>query len=704
MNNPTIPVEFEELKSSGDLPSPTGVGMRILEITRTDDYSADDMADAIMSDPSLTGRILQLANNASVAGTESVTTVSGAIMRLGGSTVRTLALAFSLVSDREAGACRPFDYERYWSLSLARAVAAQMLAERTGIAKPEEAYICGLLAEVGMLALASVHSSRYGKILLSTQGENLAVLRKAEHDEFDIDHATVAECMLGEWGLPSLFADSIGRFCRKRAFAPEKAKIEELSDIVRFADAVGCAFLLGDTTPSRRITEVGDQLELLRDVLDLDESQLQSFCDGVARQWRTWGEDLEIETTEVRFSQVLAAISHGRELNEAENRSGESTAAAPPSTSADRAASDSDRVPESSPHPSVGPRRRAMQATGSLETSKDRDRIKVLAVDHDPVSLRMLVRQLQTERFDVSMARTGKEALKRALQEKPDLLLIDHDMPELSGLEVTEALRRSSVGASTYILLLTSTETEDLLIRAFDAGVDDLVVKPYMPQLLSARIKAGVRIANLQRKVERDRKTILDQLADRNALNRKLRTASLTDPLTGLPNRRHAMNRIETEWKATERTQIPFSVIMLDIDKFKSVNDTYGHDVGDEVLQATALAVKNSLRGEDEVCRLGGEEFLVICRGAPEAYGAVVAERVREAVESNIVPSPGFERAVTVSLGVAGTHPGVSSIMQLLKAADEAVYQAKNDGRNRTCVAGAPDPTPEEQKRVKRSA
>ena len=111
----SIPVRFEELKSSGALPSPTGVGMRILEITRTDDYSVDEMADAIMSDPSLTGRILQLANNASVAGSESVTTVTGAIMRLGSSTVRTLALAFSLVSEREAGACRPFDYERYRS-------------------------------------------------------------------------------------------------------------------------------------------------------------------------------------------------------------------------------------------------------------------------------------------------------------------------------------------------------------------------------------------------------------------------------------------------------------------------------------------------------------------------------------------------------------------------------------------------------------
>ncbi len=143
---------------------------------------------------------------------------------------------------------------------------------------------------------------------------------------------------------------------------------------------------------------------------------------------------------------------------------------------------------------------------------------------------------------------------------------------------------------------------------------------------------------------------------------------------------------------------------MLDIDKFKAVNDNFGHDVGDEVLQATAQAVKGALRGEDEVCRLGGEEFLVICRGAFEKEGAIVAERIREAVESNIVNSPGFERAVTVSLGVAGTHAGVPSLMALLKASDEAVYQAKNEGRNCVRVTGAPDPTPEEEKKFSRSA
>ncbi|MEO0661877.1 MAG: HDOD domain-containing protein, partial [Planctomycetota bacterium] len=320
MERSSIPVQFEELKSSGNLPSPTGVGMRILELTQTDDYSAEDMAEAIMSDPSLTGRILQLANSASVAGNEAVTTVSGAIMRLGGATVRSIALAFSLVSEREAGACRPFDYERYWSLSLARAVGAQELAKRTGVSKPEEAYIAGLLAEVGMLALASVHSTRYGQILIASQGKSLGALRQAEQDEFDIDHATVAECMLAEWGLPDVFGVAIGEFCRRRRFEPDRAEIASVADIVRFSDSIGSALLLGETTPARRLTEIGDQLEILRDVLDVDEPQAISFCDSIGAEWRKWGEELEIETTDTRFSQVFVAIAAGRERAAEEER------------------------------------------------------------------------------------------------------------------------------------------------------------------------------------------------------------------------------------------------------------------------------------------------------------------------------------------------------------------------------------------------
>ena len=340
----------------------------------------------------------------------------------------------------------------------------------------------------------------------------------------------------------------------------------------------------------------------------------------------------------------------------------------------------------------------------AADTANEGQRISVLAVDDDPVSLRLLARHMRSESFEVSLAQSGRAGLRKALKEKPDILVIDHEMPDQNGLEVVEALRRSAVGSSMYILLVTGNDSDELLIKAFDAGVDDFVPKPFRPRLLSARIKAGVRIANLSRKIERDHNTILEQLAELNRLNRRFRTASLTDPLTGLPNRRHCMDRLDAEWMAFARNEAPFAVIMLDIDRFKAVNDSHGHDVGDDVLRGTARAITGALRGEDEAFRLGGEEFMVLCRNAHENDGALVAERIRQAVEANVVDSPGLELAVTVSLGVAGARPGVASLMSLLKAADEAVYHAKNAGRNRVQVAGAPAPKTEESERTRRSA
>lgn len=672
----TIPVQFEELRTSQDLPSPAGVGMKILEITSTDEYSVEDMGDAIMSDPSLTGRILELANSAERAGQEPITTVSAAIMRLGATMVRNLALAFSLVSEREVGACRPFEYDKYWSQSLARAVAAKALSARTGIQTPEESYVAGLLGDVGALALASVHSERYGRVLVQCQGLNREALREAERAEFDIDHAVVTRCMMLDWGLPEAFSELVTAFSMKRVHSDDDVTLQSLTDILIFADTIGRALLMESEPSAIAKAEIGDQLEQLRDILGLDESKLMVFCDQVAREWRIWGEKLEIETNEIRFSQVFSEIAAARDAAEAEIRD------------AAQASLESVASEVASPTPGASPEETAaLQAV--VEAAEDArriasERISILAVDDDPVSLRLLVRHLIRDRFDVSMARAGKEGLRRALQDKPDLLVIDYEMPDMSGLDVVRALRRSSIGNNMYIVLVTGNEDEEVLLEAFNSGVDDFVSKPFRPRLLAARIKAGVRIANLTRKVETDRRTILSQLAEKSALNRKLRTASLTDPLTGLPNRRHAMNRVETEWASSERTGTPFSVIMLDIDHFKSVNDNHGHDVGDVVLQETAKAVKGALRGEDEVCRLGGEEFLVICRNADESDGMAVAERIRKAVADNVVNEPGFERAVTVSLGVATYAPGLVSLMALLKASDEAVYIAKESGRN--CV------------------
>jgi two-component system cell cycle response regulator len=197
---------FEELKATGQLPSPSGVGMRILKLTQDDSHSAEEISRTIMADPALTGRLLKLANSAMAGSSVPITTIPEATVRLGLSAVKSVALGLSIVSAHRGGSCPSFDYERYWAISLARAVAAQTFSQQIHVGLPAEAYVAGLLAEIGRLALASVYPQEYGQLLAGYQGTRASDLAKAEREKFEIDHDEVGAYMLDDWGLPPAFS------------------------------------------------------------------------------------------------------------------------------------------------------------------------------------------------------------------------------------------------------------------------------------------------------------------------------------------------------------------------------------------------------------------------------------------------------------------------------------------------------------------
>lgn len=178
------------------------------------------------------------------------------------------------------------------------------------------------------------------------------------------------------------------------------------------------------------------------------------------------------------------------------------------------------------------------------------------------------------------------------------------------------------------------------------------------------------------------------RLSEKLALaNRHLENMAMTDVLTGLPNRRHAMDRLEAEWSTAVRFERPLSLVMVDADGFKGINDAYGHEAGDEVLRALGRTLKASFRTYDFVSRLGGDEFLVICPGASLKEALVIAERVRSEVADLRVPAGAGEWRGSISVGVAGRLESIESPMDLLKVADEGVYLAKAQGRNRVAVS-----------------
>ena len=202
--------------------------------------------------------------------------------------------------------------------------------------------------------------------------------------------------------------------------------------------------------------------------------------------------------------------------------------------------------------------------------------------------------------------------------------------------------------------------------------------------MLGARLRAGQRVITLQQEIERDREDIRRFAAELAVTNRRLQEAALTDVLTGFPNRRYAIERFQQEWQAANRSRRPLACMMVDADNFKAINDTRGHDVGDQVLKMTAQAIKSGLRAQDVVCRTGGDEFLVICPETDLAAALVCAERVRAAVLSaDLKTGPGARPLqCSVSIGVAERDAVMPDIDALIKRADEGVYQAKQRGRN----------------------
>jgi diguanylate cyclase (GGDEF)-like protein len=251
-------------------------------------------------------------------------------------------------------------------------------------------------------------------------------------------------------------------------------------------------------------------------------------------------------------------------------------------------------------------------------------------------------------------------------------------------------LRATDEGKRIYFLLLTSNEEEDRLVEAFEAGVDDFITKPVSRRVLTARLRAGLRVIRMQQEIERDSQSLRRFATELALANRRLRQAALTDPLTALPNRRYAMERLDQEWSASLRNRRTFSVMMVDIDRFKAVNDAHGHEAGDQVLRQVAITLRKAARSEDVICRLGGEEFLVISPDTQLAPVMRLAERLRQAICAVPMMVGALHYPLSVSIGVAERLPSMVHFDELLKAADVVLYRAKRAGGNCVQAAGLP--------------
>lgn len=303
-------------------------------------------------------------------------------------------------------------------------------------------------------------------------------------------------------------------------------------------------------------------------------------------------------------------------------------------------------------------------------------KFKILIADDSPVSRRILEAFLVKRDYDVISVADGEEALRLLSREDaPRLAVLDWMMPGLEGTRVCHKLREQQGDKPyVYVLLLTArTEKADLL-KGLDSGADDYITKPFDPPELLARLRVGRRILDLQ-----------DKLI---AAGDELRFRASHDTLTGVSNRAFILDTLRREQSRQQREGGSFGIIMVDLDYFKTINDTYGHLCGDTVLRETAKIMQASLRPYDVVGRYGGEEFLIVVPRSDAPSAQRVAERIRKAIAAKPILTPAGEIRVTASFGVAANTDASSTESQhLLQRADDALYRAKQNGRNRSELA-----------------
>lgn len=634
---------YAQLKAAGELPSPRGVALAIIRLTQSSDVSLSELGRVIKGDPAFVGRLIKAANGLVAENRRAVVSVQEALMVLGLPAVRTLALGFSLLSTYRKGVCPGFDYQRFWSSSLLMALSMQGLAQRVRVVPADEAFSLGLLARVGELALATLYPDAFSQLLADLHRNQQLQQVTLEDAAFAMNHRELGAAMLTEWGVPDALVQPV-RFHEQPELAgyDEGSRGSGLVQCLVLARAIAQLCLAPDSEHARLM----QPMLRLSSRLGLERGEFVGLCERVGRDWVEWGKLLQIRTDAApRFGELSgAAVDDGR-------------------TGATAAASAADEVKDEAP-------------------------MRALLVTRDRAATATLRTALEAAAVSVfEAAASGAEAaLETAIDVQPHLLVVEWGV---DGERLVRNLRDIRLGRGIYVMALVAGEDDALLLAASAAGVDDFVVLPVRRAALTLRLRACLRTLVLQGELEREREELRNFTAELSIANRRLHEAALTDALTGLPNRRQAMESMHMEWSAAVRHHRPFTLMIIDVDGFKAINDAHGHDVGDIALRHAAEALRGAVRTQDLVCRTGGDEFLVLCPDTELAPALVVAERLRVAVEAVPVETGGPRLFLTASVGVCTRTPDMANVESLIKGADEGLYLAKQRGRNRVVAIQA---------------
>lgn len=625
--------DISQLKiNSSLLPSPKGVALALLEACQREDVTIHEITKLIQTDPVLAGRLIQKANAAN-QGMRAISSVSEAISRVGLTAVKQLALGFSLIDQYQGGPCKGFNYQEFWLHSLLMAIAMQELGKVTRVSAADELFACGLMTRIGCLALATVYPDKYTELIEKQAPDS--PLSELEQQYLQTDHNELTAAMLINFGVPGIFVESAYYHeAPDESGFSEGSRPYQIVHLLNMAKQIADSGLADKSGRDKRISE----LILVGGKIGLDTNSFGAFIDQVMQEWRAWRNILKLSATELPppFHKMI-------------------------NTSAPR-----------------------------QENVTDASSLRILVVEDDPSSLFLIEGLLSnTLGHTVFTASDGQQALSLSMEILPHIVITDWIMPAMNGLELTQSLRATDWGQNLYIIMLTSIDDEEESNKAFDAGIDDYVTKPINIRSFQARIRAAWHYRKLQESWERDREQLKRFAAELALSNRKLEYYALTDVLTELPNRRSGMETLAKVWSIANRSGQLMAVMLIDIDHFKNINDNYGHAIGDKVLKEVAASIRDTARKGDAFCRIGGEEFLVVCQnGNADAKPVILfAERLRQHVKKQKITINEIHIQVSISIGVALKETSMRNEDHLVNAADKALYAAKKAGRDRVFLA-----------------
>jgi diguanylate cyclase (GGDEF)-like protein len=527
------------------------------------------------------------------------------------------------------------------------ALTMQTMATRTGVVAADEFFSVGLLARVGELALATVYPARYGQLMTeAAEAGSEAGLLELEHKAFAMTHSDLGAAMLMDWGIPPVFTEPVHCFERplEAVFAADGREMLVMQSLILSRCVADICLVRPDEQGVLvgKAVRLAAQLGCPRDIFICD-------CNEIARQWAEWGKLLQLGNVECPPFEALSGIEPDA-----------SESSVPPVKNG----SDNEAAPRAEAVPGV----QAMLVTSN-------------AAVHE--CMLEAFGEAHIKAFEYS----GLDGfMEHILDLQPQMLVLDveDDVPRTGRLIRT--LRASRIGRGIFILVLLPSVDEQY-IAVTEAGADDFYVKAAGKRVLQARLDAAKRIVLVQRELEHERDELRHFAAELAISNRTLQEAALTDALTGLPNRRYALERIQQEWAASHRSAHSLACMVIDIDNFKQINDIYGHDVGDMALRQASEVLRKVLRGQDVICRTGGDEFLVVCPETSREEVMSCGERLRKEIESMALANEEEVLRLSISVGVAVRDEAMPDAGELIRKADRAVLRAKRLGRNQVVAA-----------------